>query len=817
MILSKSDFRYTFRQLAKNPGFALLSVLVLAGGLGISLFTFSMSYTMAYKPIDLPNGERTVEVCGEGPFGSCLPFKAFEFASFRDEITTLENVGVYTATRLYVQSEEVFHQAAVTETQWNMFELSGTTALLGRTLQEFDQQPQAQPVAVLAHDFWELAFDGSTAILDTTIDLGGVATRIIGVMPPGYKFPRWSDIWIPATPALLDPAVNSMSLVTPYGLVKQGVPESAADAEIASLVNRMREQYPPDPAFEYEGVRGIINELDSGLVSTLPYESFGNLGNQLALFVLNSLAVILFLLACINVGTLLLARTNERLKDISIRVALGAPRLRLLTQTMGETLVIAIVGTLLAILFAGICMEALNIFLKALLSEEGLQFWMVFEVDGFTVGTAIIFSVLTVLCTSALPAWKLINGNFNSVMQDGTRGAVGLKTGRFSKSLVIISISLIAIFLYTMTMFTAVTWNMGGTYRLVDAEGIYSVEIETGEQFRNAEERRQFFLNLQSTLANNSNVSDVLMIGVAGESSLGLEGVSYFTEEDKPTSPIQILAGDLNIIGASLLEGRYLNPLDNEAGTRSALVSLSLAQRLWPDQSPIGENLHISDPRVSTAVTTFNVVGMTSNSPIDGEDMSSQESDMVYLPLGQMDSTQITAIIRSPASEQAATKVLGDTVLGLNSGVDLSILSWVENRQMISFVVTSMVVVFAGVSGFAFLVSVAGVFGLTQNSVLLRTQEIGTRRALGATDTMIGRSFTLDGARQVLMGILCAILICAPVTYLIYIAAGPEYLISGASVTLAALILLVLCVLAAIHYPIKSILRKEPSELLHHQ
>lgn len=817
MIFSRSDIKYTFRQLAKNPGFALLAVIVLAGGLGISLFTFSMTYTLAYKSLDLPNGERIVHICGDGPYGSCLPLKAFEFASMRNEISTLENVGIYRSYRAYLQSDEVFHQAAITETEWNMFQLSNGTALLGRALQESDQRPQAESVGVMAYDFWQLAFNGDPAVIDSYVEFEGRSTRVVGVMPEGYKFPRWTDIWIPASSTLLDPAINGLTLVKPFGLLREGVSEAAANAELSSLMNRMRLQFPPDPAEQYQGAQRFINEADSALVTSLPYENWRNFGNQLVLFVLNSMAIILFLLACINVGTLLLARTNERLKDLSIRVALGAPRRRLLLQTMGETIVIAAVGTLLAVLLAGICLEALNVFLVTLLSEEGLQFWMHFKVDGFTLLAAVIFSIVAVLSTSALPAWKLINGNFNSVMQDGTRGAIGLKTGRFSKHLVVVSITLITIFLYTMTSLATVMWQAGNTFRVLDADGIYSVEIETGEQFKNEEERLQFFQSLQSTLQNSADVTEVMMIGVAGESTLELDGVSYLREEDKPKAPVQILSGDLNIIGAFLLEGRYLNEQDDQTGARSAVVSRSLAEKLWPDQSPIGQNLLIGDPTDSGNALNYSVVGMTSNSSVDGESMSSQQTDMLYLPLGQMDSTQITAIIRSPASANTATKLLGDTVIGLNSGVELEIISWVEDRQMVSFVILSSISVFAGVSVFAFLVSVAGVFGLTKNSVVLRTQEIGTRRALGATDKLIGKSFTLAGAKQVLLGILLAVVICSPFTFLILILAGAEYLLPGLTASLIALSFLLLCVLSAIYYPIQNVLTKEPSELLHYQ
>ncbi|PCJ27468.1 MAG: hypothetical protein COA96_02925 [SAR86 cluster bacterium] len=818
LLFSKSDLKYTFRQLAKSPGFALLSIIVLAGGLGLSLFTFSFIYTMAFKPVDLPNGERIVEICGARQFGGCMPLKAFEFAAIRDDIDSLENIGVYNMkNRVYVQSDEVFHEAVISQTEWNMFQFAETGAILGRVLQESDQNPQAESVAVMAHDFWELAFDSDPAIVNNYIELSGIPTRVVGIMPPGFTFPRWSDIWVPAAPEIINPVTNAMTLISPYALIKVGVSVSQANQEISNLLNRMRQQYPFVDSDQYTNNQRMINQVDAGFVTSLPMKNFHNIGNQLVFSIMAILSFILFLLACINVGTLLLARTNERLKDVSIRVALGAPRIRLLVQTMGESIVIAMVGTLLAVCLAGLWLEALNIFLVTLLSEDGLEFWMHFGVDGFTIVLAILFASFTVLFTSALPSWKLINGNFNSVMQDGTRGALGLSASRFSKSLVVVAVALISIVLYSFIVFGTVIWSMGNTFRMIEPEGIYSTEIDTGDQFANSTARLQFFQALETRLELHPDTTEVLLAGMTGNQTLEIDGVTYLTEQDKPTAPVQIISGDIGFIGAYLLEGRLLGDRDSQSSIPAAMVSRSLADKFWPDESPVGKTLRIgiSDQRGQSRA--FTVVGMVSDSPIDGDNMFKQEFDMVYLPLGQMDSQDITAIIRSPVSGQAATKILGDTVLSLNSGVTFNILSWVQSRQVTSFVILAAISIFSAIGTFAFLISIAGVFGLTKNSIVLRTQEIGTRRALGATDSMISRSFTLQGAKQALMGILIAFLICAPFSFLIGNMAGWIYILPGLMVAVIALAFFFVAVLFAIYSPIQPLLRKEPSDLLRYQ
>jgi len=817
MLSIKSDFKYTVRQIMQSPGFALLSIIVLAGGLSLSLFTISFIYTTAMKPLQLPDGDRIVEICGEAPGGSCLPIRAFEFASIRDEIQSVEDIGVYNMRyRIYIQSDDTFVEAMVTQTEANMFQFSESGPVLGRIFQESDMVSGAEPVAVLSHDFWQLAFERDPTIIDSHISMGGVATRVIGVMPPGFTFPRWSDIWVPAAPELINPVTNGPTTVSIYGYRKEGVSNSEANQEISNLLFRMRQQHPFEDDEAFSNLDRAIYSTDSGYITSLPRKEFRDIGTLLMFGIVIAIGLILFLLACINVGTLLLARTNERMKDISICVALGAPRRRLLMQVMGESILIAVAGTSIAILLTGLWLQGLNVFMQTLLSEEGLQFWMRYGIDRFTIILAVGYAFFTVLATSAVPSWRLINGDFNSVMRDGTRGSLGLSASRFSKSLVVVAVTLISILVYTFTVFITVMYSLGSPYRLIEPDGIYSAEINTLGQFENSAERLQYAQTLQSQLNEHPDTQSVLIAGVTGIHRITLDGISYFSEQDKPTSRAQVISGDISFLGANLLEGRLLDNQDNANSESVAMVSRSLADQLWPLESPIGKSLSINLPFGNSDTKAFRIVGMVSDTPIDGSDLFREEYEMLYLPLGQVDSIAVTAIIRTRGSERASIKILGDTVLGLNSGVTFSILSWVENRQMTSFVIASAISVFSAIGIFAFLVSIAGIFGLTKNSVLLRTQEIGTRRALGASDSLIGRSFTMRGAKQTLLGMLIGLVICAPFAFLISNMAGSNYIIPGTLISLVALLLLFLCTLIAINQPIRTLLRQEPSDLLRH-
>ena len=712
----------------------------------------------------------------------------------------------------------MLHPAAVTATEWNMFQLSGTTALMGRTLQASDQLHGAEAVSVLAYDFWQSAFDGDSTIIGQNIDIGGRPVRIVGVMPERYSFPRWTDMWIPVENHLLAPVINEMELISAYGRLRDDVSYDGASEEMASLMFRMRQQNPPDSTSNYTAILQQVNEVDSGFVRSLPGADLGNLGNQLAFGMLNAMSVMVFLLACINTGTLLLARTNERMKDLSVRVALGAPRKRLLLQVMGESIFIAVIGAALAVLVAGVWLESANLFLATVLDGGDIQFWIHFKIEPLTLLAAVFFAFLTILTTTTLPAWKLINGDFNSVIRDGTRGAAGLHAGRFSKSLVTLAIALITIVLYIGSVGVYSFVQLGRSYDLIDETGKYSIEISTMDQFRNDEERLQFFQSVQEVLRTHPDVQDVTMLGVVGNQvPIGLEGAIYARDVDRPVSAVQVLSGDLTAVGSTLMEGRYLSDNDVQSNSRIVLVSQSLANTLWPGQSPVGQSIRIDSPNGGGSASLFQVVGMVSDTSVDGTEMFTQDTDMIYIPMGQFNSSQITAIITTEVGPASAVQILRNAVLNLNSDVEIEIVDWVREQQNIAYIIKSVIVV-SSISGlFALVVSIAGIFGLTKNSVLLRTQEIGTRRALGATDAMIRKSFSAQGARQLFRGFLWAVIVTTPFTVAIFFAAGGPFLISGLSVTLTAMTVLFLCTNLAIRLPIQSMLRSEPSTLLRHQ
>jgi len=821
-MLSKSDILYTFRLLAKDPGFTILSVFVMAGALGVGILAFTFSYTMFYKPIPVPNGERIYHICAGPETRGCRPMKAFEFAELRQEISTLENVGAYWQRRVAVEVDEIPLSITAVHTEWNMFQLTATDAVRGRTLQAFDHDPNAEAVTVISYNFWQQHFEGRSDALDTLITISGQSTRIVGIMPEGYLFPWAAELWVPADPELLNPAVNGPVPVSTYGLLREGVERNAATSEINNLMQGIREKY---PAQVDESVTlcaaGRQLDCDTGHIATLPLGQFGGPTAAVIITLVGILTGFIFVLGVINVGTLLLARTNERLRDTSIRVALGAPRRRLLMQMTGESIVIATAGAALGILMAGMVMEMLNILFNSI-EDSLMAFWQVFHVDRSTITGAILLVIVTVLMTSVYPSWRIINGDFNAVMRDGTRGALGLKPGRFSRILVVISVFIITLLVILTAVTGSYAVNAKRVMQELNSDGLMVAQPQFDAELYSRDEQIDFWQEIYSSLKSSSLIRQASVRSAGGMQAIEVE-VAPATDGRTPElqAEIQIVAGDTDYGTGPLLEGRFLATFEPANTAPVVVISQVLAELLWPGESAIGKRLRVNIPEGAVSQEWREVVGVFASVATTSQ-LFSENQNLVLVPLTQTDQVNFSVMARgydssAPVRRRVAAE-LSDSIVQTIPEVE-AIQVFDAGNQIIGLnrAVTIGINLSLGTVLFAFAVSIVGIFGLTKNSIQAATQEIGTRRALGAGDSLVRRTFLWRGGKQALTGLVLAMMIVLPITYIFYSALGTSVITDSALPVLSALTILYGSIILAIYFPIHRVLKMEPSEALRYE
>lgn len=800
------DVRYAFRLLARSPGFTLLTVLVLGGGLGLSIFTFSFLHTAILKPLPLPEGERVVRVLAAVEGLTTGSLDAADLAAMRGRITTLTDLGAYTDRELVVGTGEGTRSIDATATEWNIFQATRTPAARGRGLTAQDQLAGAEPVIVLSDATWRSAFGGDPAILNSLIQLNGQATRVVGIMPPGYGFPVASEAWIPIRPELLTQLEPERERVMAYARLAPGRTEAQAGAELTALLLGVRAGRPVAESPRTAPPDGMK-------VQSYPVAQIGEEA-PLVLAVLNLLATLILLLACINVTNLLLARANERARETAVRLALGAPRGRLVMQSLWEILILCGLGGALALALAVWLLTGINSWAATRL-EGNLAFWWVWGFDRSVLAGAGVFVTLAVMVLGVIASRRAVNTEITSVLKEGTAGA-GASEGRVARLLVIVQVATVSLLMFFGAMSAIIAWRVVHVDLGYDTRNLLSTGVEASlERFPDADARGRFYQALQDGLAARPALEGAVLrapLADISDESGGYEVAGAVPGAMAPRAHVQALLGPLTPLGVGLVEGRFFDARDVGDGEPVALVSRALAARQWPGRSPVGAQLRLTGLGEGQPLRT--VVGVVGDLLLGNPLGRDRSAVAVYVPLRQVDVPAAAVALRHRGSEPAARSAFHETLAAVDPlAVAAGIQSFEEMLGKMTVIARSVALLFGGAFAFALLLAVSGTYGLMAWSIGRRTREIGVRRALGATDGIILRLLLGQGARQLGVGALVAL----PLTLLVGVMFSRYFPISAAVSVLVAVLVsatVVGVVLLATWVPTRRAVRMEVRDAL---
>lgn len=800
------DLRHALRLLRSSPKMTALTLLVVSGGLAVSLFTFSFLYTIVYKPLPLPEQESLYRAAlrwDSRADGASRYFPNYEFQQFRSRQTSFAELGAWqtVTVSLMFENEAVLATGARVDT--NIFDVSRTPPLLGRTFQSADSDAGASAVAVISEAVWQTHFAGDPAVIGRVVQLNGEHRQIVGVMPHSYKFPIAHDIWLPFTAEQSSPTSGDKENVDVYGRLKPGVSVAAATAEMHDLSLA---------AFQTRGESASLRELKGAEI--LPFQRF-DIGPELRqMFIaLNLIALLILMLACINTGNLLFARTLSRNKESAVRAAIGATPMRLMIQMMWEGVILCVAGAVLALLVVAFLLRLVHLSLHSLIHGE-LAFWYRWELDTPTVVGAIVYTLLTIAITSGVPAWRAATQNFNMVLRDGTRGAQGKKAGRLSRMLVTTQIFLVCTVMLLGTVTLLKVHQVTRFDTGIAGERLYYAGVDLPEAlYPTPEARAQLLQSLYSQLREQPEFSAVGVQFVHRTQSFGIEGVDYAQESDKPKASVLAFIGEPSFIGLRLLDGRYLDGRDNATGAPAVIVSESAARRFWPDKSPLGMRLTLSLDGTPVSHTVVGVVSNTAGTPFETHD----QYDEIYASGLQHPLPAAHVMFKYADSATEAERKFLSMLYARDNNIRLrSLQEYSEEKDAIGRMAEIFRNVMIGSCLFAALLAASGIYALTFFALTRRTQEIGLRRALGATESAIVRMLLIEGRMRLIVGLGGAVVLCSA----IFLAVNSFLdLPLGVYVLTTAVVagLLVATVFAAIVVPARASLRTEPAVALHHE
>jgi len=815
------DIRYGLRRLFQTPGFTAVAVLTLALGIGANNAIFTVVNSVLLHPLDVDHPETLVSLythdTKQGGANSEIPGTSEpNFEDYRAQNTVLTGLAGVQGAGATLGSggepEPIFVQLV----SGNYFDILGVPAMIGRTLtQEEDRVEAASPVSVLSYSLWQRRFAGDRSIVGKTIELNGQQFTVIGVMPPRFKGTAalgGPGMWVPLAMhnQLLSGFVKEnfrerrfMNTIA-FGRLKPGVSFEQADAEIKTIGARLEKEYP------------IPNKSRTGhlmplLQSTLPPNAREVMIRGAA--VLMTVVGMVLLIACANLANLLLARSMGRHREIAVRIALGASRGRLVTQLMMESMLLALLGGVASFAIAYWARALLIANRPPFLANANLQFSFDANVIAFTLGLAVVTSVLFGLA----PALRASRPQLAVELKE--RGAIegGARGFSLRNALVVTEITLSLIALIGAGIFVLSLRNAQKTDIGVDVDHVGMLSFDVGSQGYTEARAQQFYREVVDRAkglpgVQAATVSDSVPLNGA---TIGRSVFPEGQDQAPGRSGVLVTVGSidthyLDTLRIPLMTGRNFTETDNEKAPHVAIVNQAFAHRFWQDQDPVNKRFKFFGEKEYTVV-----VGMVHDSKYGS--VGEEPTPYVYVPMVQGYQPGVSLFVRTAGSPDPVLRSLRNEVHSMDS--HLAITNVQPLRQVLDDslwaprTAAALLGIFAAL---AIVLAMVGIYGVMSYSIRRRVREIGIRMALGARPADVLRLVIGEGMTLVAVGIALGVLagfgLSRLVTSILYgAAAGSWLLFAGLSAVLAGIALL------ASYLPARRATRVDPMIALHYE
>ena len=746
------EFMAAARGLARAPGFTALAVCVLGLGLGATIFMYGVVDTLVLRPPPYPDAGRIHLVAERWPRSIELDasMSARDYLAIKESIEGVEAIGsVYTGT-VYLTGDGPAERYDGGFVKSGLLEVAGVPPMLGRAIEERDTLPGAAPVVVLSHTLWKERYGADPGIVGRVLRLNGQPTEVVGVMPEGFHFPAREVLWLADTQV---PAAPGTKEGVDVGVYLRLEPGASPDEVQASLAPAAAATAAADP--------GKLAERSFELM-TFAGSWVGSIGRMLLLTLLAAVGFVL-LIACANVSNLLLARAAYRVREATVRAAVGATRGRLVLHMLSESLVITVLATAFGLLLASIALDVMWMATDRMAGETPM--WVSFDLDGRVVLATVLAGLAATMLAGLPAAVRATRPSLDALLRDGGRTGTGLAIGRIAWTLVVVEITLACMLLGGAALMTRSVLALA--HRDV---GVATPEIMTARvglplgTYADKAGQVDFFERFQARLEAQPEIESAaltqsLPVHGAWKGVFAVDGSSYGDAASMPQARmLQVTPSLFETFRLPALAGRVLLDSDRPDSLRVAVVSEALAREAWPDGPVVGQRLRWGDGAwpgregEDADAGWLTVVGVVSDVLYDG---TGNTEPVIYVPLAQDVQRFLSIAVRGPGSPEvlagAMRRALGEADANLA-------IYWVRTLDEAilqqNFGMRIIGTLFAIFGVIALVLAAAGLFGVLSFHVGQRTREIGVRRALGASDGGILRMIARASGTQVAAGLL---------------------------------------------------------------
>lgn len=751
---SLHELKDSFKRLYRDYGYSVTVILTMASTLAISLFLFTMVYTIQYKPLPKVNAPDNIiwgTLESNGSTYSLGGLSNYNFEYIKQHQTTLEYFGRVEQRMLTLSNAQLTEQVRGAAVSHELFQLLGISTLKGRVLLSSDEVLGTTKNIVISYRLWNTLFNKSELIFEETIKLDGEAVNIVGVMPDGFNFPTNHDVWFVDTSGAVvtDPHGGWNSI---FGRLK---PNTTID-EVQDEFNRLEAEIQREYTNQYKGKGVALAPFTLRFASSMEF----------LLSILKIATIAIFLMGCFSVSNLIIVRNLENAKEILIKSALGVPVFRIALSVLLETFWLCVMATIIGL---WLCFMAITYFGENVL--EGPYWWKLqFEFRVFLCG--ILAALVIWVATGLVPAWMATRRPTNGMLSSGRKGGGG---GGSALNYLMSGLSALQIFsVFILMVFTGVL--IGGLIRIINAdygvprEGYLTVEVKlSGERYTTLEQRNEYY---QRFIEQAPQIADIDAAAVSGALPGASGYLSTFSSVEKnievsgafPKS-LEIPISDtyFSVMKISLLEGRNFNASDKAGAEEVAIINESMANLLFSGESAVGRQFQYDPENNGGLLTIVGVVpDVVSGNPLWYLSSRSKNwRSQLYRPITQKqpewDSNNL--IFLTDGNPYSLTTAIKSIAADIDSEIPIyNIKSYDDFLADNETGFRRLILIFTPAAVLALIISASGVFSTTRRVVLQNTPNIGIMRAIGIEERLINRKYMRKSIVQLFLSLFAGII-----------------------------------------------------------
>ncbi|HEV2834518.1 MAG TPA: ABC transporter permease [Pyrinomonadaceae bacterium] len=738
------DIRYGLRSLIKHPFFAAISIITLALGIGANTAIFTVVNAVVLRPLPFQDADRLVMIWTTKDINKEQPFSFADYNDLKNQTKSFSAVGaaspLWNFTLTGAGEPEPLQGMYVSA---SLFDVLRVTPERGRAFTPDEDRTGGTPVAVISHALWQRRFGADENVVGKAITVSGTSAAVIGVMPPSFQLlDPASELWLPLAHNQFASSARQVRLLSIVGRLADGLQPTAANAELSAIAGQWATQYPDSNSGV--GMRVVpMHEQITGRVRP-------------ALLLLLGAVALVLLIACANIINLMLVRSAARHKEIAVRAALGAGRMRLLRQLLTESVTLAVLGG-----GAGILLGSWGVQALLALNPIPIPRYNQIRVDLTVLGFTLAASVITGIVFGLAPAWQTLKVDLHSALKEGGRAAIADSRQRRLSSLLVIAETAMA-----MVLLIGAGLLLKSFAHLLNVKPGFATEnvltLQVGlpnASYQQPQKRVAFMQQLEQNLGGAPEVASVgfvtrlpLMSTLNNITTfLAIEGKPVAVGERPEIDFRRASTGYFQTMGIPLLAGRLVTEQDVTNSTGAVVINEAMAKRFWPGEDPVGK-------RISTATSTGQqtqwqtIVGVVGSVRHLGLDVDPRPE--VYYHTNTNPPFGPVVVIRTTSDPQRLISIARAKVRELDKDVPISNVNTMEQLVAQSVAQRRFGMFLVGIfAALALVLAVIGIYGVVSYSVAQRTNEIGVRMALGASTTDVLTMVLKNGMTLALIGV----------------------------------------------------------------